>query len=78
MDIAKTLVTDSWLVQSLNRQEAEEFAAGQTARTALDKADLSNERLTLFIVKPHVQFLANLFVCYFNRKLLHVYFILLS
>ena len=66
-DVAQTFVADGRLVQGLDRQQVEKTTAGQTACAALDKAGLSSKRFALFIVEPHVQFLADLFVCYFNR-----------
>ena len=68
-DVAQTFVADGRLVQGLDCQQVEKTTAGQTARATSDKADLSSKRFALFIIEPHVQFLADLFVGYFNKWL---------
>ena len=68
-DVAQTFIADGWLVQGRDRQQVEKSTAGQTTGVALNKAGLSSKRFALFIIEPHVQFLADLFVGYFNRWL---------
>jgi hypothetical protein len=67
--VAQTFVADGRLVQGFDRQQVEKAAAGQTAAAALDKGGLSSKRFARFIIEPHVQFLADFFVGYFNKWL---------
>ena len=68
-DVAQTFLADGRLTKGFDRQQVEKSTAAQTARAALNKAGLSSKRFARFIVEPHVQFLADFFVGYFNRWL---------